>query len=95
MIRLSKYNMTNGKQGFIALFQNISELENMAQELATIKTLKSLLQTVIEHSYDGLVMINADGKITFTSPHRFLNCLNCTKNKQQTFRSMKFFLSFN
>ena len=68
MIRLSKYNMTNGKQGFIALFQNISELENMAQELATIKTLKSLLQTVIEHSYDGLVMINADGKITFTSP---------------------------
>lgn len=68
MIRLSKYNMTNGKQGFIALFQNISELENMAQELATIKTLKSLLQTVIEHSYDGLVMINEAGKITFTSP---------------------------
>ena len=68
MIRLSKYNMTNGKQGFIALFQNISELENMAQELATIKTLKSLLQTVIEHSYDGLVMINEAGRITFTSP---------------------------
>ncbi|MBB6446597.1 sigma-54-dependent Fis family transcriptional regulator [Bacillus benzoevorans] len=68
MIRLSKFNMTNGKQGLIALFQNISELENMAQELATIKTLKSLLQTVIDHSYDGLVMINAVGKITFTSP---------------------------
>ncbi|MCQ6279524.1 sigma 54-interacting transcriptional regulator [Bacillus sp. EB600] len=68
MIRLSRYNMTNGKQGYIALFQNISELENMAQELETIKKLKSLLQTVIDNSYDGFVMINEEEKTTFISP---------------------------
>jgi hypothetical protein len=34
-------------------------------EESTIKK-KSLLQTVIENSYDGLVMIN--GNITFVSP---------------------------
>ncbi|MEB1806973.1 MAG: sigma 54-interacting transcriptional regulator [Bacillaceae bacterium] len=68
VVRLSTYNMPNGKKGFIALFQNVSELENMAQELQTVKKWKSILQTVIDNAYDGLVMINENGEIIFISP---------------------------
>ncbi|WP_216830712.1 sigma 54-interacting transcriptional regulator [Alkalihalobacterium elongatum] len=68
VVRLSYYNMPNGKKGYIALFQNVSELENMAQELQMVKKWKSILQTVIENAYDGLVMINENGEIIFISP---------------------------
>ncbi|WP_233269465.1 sigma-54-dependent Fis family transcriptional regulator [Alteribacillus sp. YIM 98480] len=68
MMRLTKYHIKDGKKGAIALFQNISELENMSQELESVKKWKSTLQTVIENAYDGLVMVNETGRITFISP---------------------------
>lgn len=68
MVRLSKHKMVGGQHGLIALFQNISEVEKMAQELETVKRWKSILQTVIHNSYDGLVMINEKNEIIFLSP---------------------------
>ncbi|OLO36381.1 sigma-54-dependent Fis family transcriptional regulator [Alkalihalophilus pseudofirmus] len=68
VVRLSNYNKPTGSQGYIALFQNVSELENMAQELQTVKKWKSILQTVIENAYDGLVMINESSEVIFISP---------------------------
>ncbi|MFJ7308876.1 sigma 54-interacting transcriptional regulator [Peribacillus frigoritolerans] len=68
ILRLSKYTMAGGQQGYIALFQDVSELENMAQELETVKELKTILQTVIHNTYDGLVMINEKNNIEFISP---------------------------
>lgn len=68
ILRLSKYKTLSGDEGFIALFQNITELEKMAQELETVKKLKSILQTVIHNAYDGLVMIDQNGEIIFISP---------------------------
>ncbi|WP_243290756.1 sigma-54-dependent Fis family transcriptional regulator [Bacillus sp. FJAT-47783] len=66
IVRITK--RSSGQEGFIALFQNISELENMAQELETVKNFKSILQTVIHNSFDGLVMINDKKQIIFMSP---------------------------
>lgn len=68
IVRVSKYNMADGKQGTITLFQNVSELENMAQELETVKKWKTILQSVIHNAYDGLVMVNENQKIIFISP---------------------------
>ena len=68
MVRLSKYDLENGKQGYITLFQNVSELENLTRELEFQKKWKTLLQSVIHNAYDGLVMINEKEEITFISP---------------------------
>ncbi|MFV8830037.1 sigma 54-interacting transcriptional regulator [Alkalihalobacterium sp. APHAB7] len=68
VVRLSTYLMSNGKKGSIALFQNVSEVENMAQELQSVKKWKSILQTVIDNAYDGVVMVNEAGHVIFISP---------------------------
>ncbi len=68
IVRLSKYKTVKGQEGFIALFQNISEVERMAEELESVKRWKTLLQTVIDKAYDGIVMINKKGSISFLSP---------------------------
>ncbi len=68
VVRLSNYKRPNGSKGYIALFQNVNELENMAQELQSVKKWKSILQTVIDNAYDGVVMINEDSQIIFISP---------------------------
>lgn len=68
IVRLSTYNIGQSKYGYIALFQNISELEKLAQELETVKKMKSILQSVINNAYDGLVMINDKEEIIYISP---------------------------
>ncbi len=67
IVRISSYPMGNGKEGVIALLQPMSEVEKLAEELETAQKWKSILQTVIEHAYDGLVMINEKQEITFIS----------------------------
>lgn len=68
IVRLSKYKTVKGREGFIILFQNISEAEQMAEELESVKRWKTLLQTIIDKAYDGIVMINKKGSISFLSP---------------------------
>lgn len=68
VFRLSTYNTVKGNSGYIGLFQNISDLEQMAEELETVKKLKGLLETAIENAYDGIVTIDESGNITFVSP---------------------------
>lgn len=65
---LSKYRTINGHTGFIVLLQDISDVEKMAQELQTVLKWKTILQTVINSTYDGLLMINESKMITFISP---------------------------
>ncbi|RNB91687.1 CBS domain-containing protein [Brevibacillus fluminis] len=67
VIRVCTYETVSGKDGLIALVQPVSEVEKIAEELETAKKWKSLLQTVIDHAYDGLVMINEQQEITFIS----------------------------
>ncbi|WP_257008183.1 sigma-54-dependent Fis family transcriptional regulator [Bacillus sp. FJAT-45350] len=68
MLRLSYYQTEEGTRGIIALFQNISEIEQMVQELQTVKNLKQILDTAIDHAYDGILMIDEKAKVTMVSP---------------------------
>nr|WP_263326457.1 sigma 54-interacting transcriptional regulator [Neobacillus sp. Marseille-Q6967] len=68
IVRVSKYDMTNAKEGLIILLQNVSILENLAQELETVKKWRTILQSVIHNAYDGLVMVNEKQEIIFISP---------------------------
>ncbi|WP_083249035.1 sigma-54-dependent Fis family transcriptional regulator [Bacillus solimangrovi] len=68
ILRLSHYRTVQGKKGVIALFQDRSEVEMIAQELETVKNLHSTLETAIDHAYDGILMIDQKKKITMVSP---------------------------
>jgi len=68
VVRFSTYQTVKGKSGWLGLFQNVSEIEQLAEELETVKKLKGLLDTAIENAYDGIVMVNDQRKITFISP---------------------------
>lgn len=67
MLRLSFYRTVGQREGMIALFQEITELEQMAQELQTVKNLKQTLDTAIDHAYDGILMIDEKKKVTMAS----------------------------
>ncbi|NGQ93587.1 sigma 54-interacting transcriptional regulator [Brevibacillus sp. SYP-B805] len=65
VMRLTRYSTMKGRSGFIGLLQDVSDLEEMAAELEMAKKWQKLLDTTIEHAYDGLVMVNEKGEITF------------------------------
>ncbi|WP_170098745.1 sigma-54-dependent Fis family transcriptional regulator [Alkalicoccus saliphilus] len=68
MLRLSRYKTVTGSKGMIALFQTTTEVEQMAEELQTVKNLKQTLDTAIDSAYDGMLMINTKNKVTMASP---------------------------
>ncbi|SFQ98099.1 sigma 54-interacting transcriptional regulator [Desulfoscipio geothermicus] len=54
----------NGKVvGAIGVFQDISEFEFISEELSTVKQLNKELETIIESSYDGILVTDQDGRI--------------------------------
>ncbi|MCT8139195.1 sigma 54-interacting transcriptional regulator [Anaerobacillus sp. CMMVII] len=67
MLRVSYYRTVGGTEGIIAMFQGVTELEHMAQELQTVKNLKQTLDTAIDHAYDGILMIDQNRKVTMVS----------------------------
>ncbi|WP_237700199.1 sigma-54-dependent Fis family transcriptional regulator [Caldalkalibacillus thermarum] len=48
-----------------ALLRSTRSIKELATELEKVKQLESLLTTVIEHAYDGIVLVDQDGLITF------------------------------
>ncbi|HBX23397.1 MAG TPA: sigma-54-dependent Fis family transcriptional regulator [Desulfotomaculum sp.] len=51
--------------GAMAIFQDFTELEQVAAELESVRTLQHTLQTVLDIAYDGIVVVNREGSITF------------------------------
>ncbi|MBP1759322.1 MAG: domain S-box [Firmicutes bacterium] len=52
----------NGKiTGAVVVFQDISEIESVSQELAIVKELNSELNSIIQSSSDGLLVTDAEG----------------------------------
>ncbi len=51
--------------GAMAIFQDLTELEQVAAELQSVRTLQQTLQTVLDIAYDGIVVVDKEGKITF------------------------------
>ncbi|SFH05832.1 PAS domain S-box-containing protein [Desulfotomaculum arcticum] len=49
--------------GAIGVFQDISEIEFISEELSSVKQLNKELETIIESSYDGILITDRDGKI--------------------------------
>ncbi|MFI8684521.1 sigma 54-interacting transcriptional regulator [Rossellomorea sp. NPDC077527] len=68
LLHVSSYETVNHKQGKIVLFQDISEIEKMAEELQTVKKLKLTIETSLEHAYDGILMTDERNTITMVSP---------------------------
>ncbi len=49
--------------GAIGVFQDISELEHISEELQSVKGLNQELQAIIESSYDGFIVTDTEGRI--------------------------------
>lgn len=67
LVQFSRFSTLLNQQGIIAVFQELTQLETIAHELKTVRNLHQLLDTVLEHAYDGIVMIDSAGKINFLS----------------------------
>ncbi len=80
VVKIATYNTVKGNTGYIAIFQNISEIKEMAEELNTVKKLKRLLDSVIENAYDGIITFDENGLITFSSPS-MLDLFSLEKDK--------------
>ncbi len=61
--------------GCMAVFQDITDFEQVAQELESVKSLNRTLDTVLQIAYDGVVVVDRDGKITLVNDtfSRFFN----------------------
>lgn len=68
ILHITSYETVSHEQGKIILFQDVSELEELAEELQAVKKLKLTVETVLEHAYDGILMTDEQGKITMVSP---------------------------
>ncbi|MTV50716.1 PAS domain-containing protein [Heliobacillus mobilis] len=53
--------------GAVAIFQDVTEIESIVEELNRVKELKSTLETVLENAYDGIMVVNNDGIITMVN----------------------------
>ncbi|HAQ07597.1 MAG TPA: sigma-54-dependent Fis family transcriptional regulator [Bacillus bacterium] len=68
ILYISTYETVNHEPGKIILFQDISEIEKMAEELQSVKKLKVTIETTLEHAYDGILMTDEQKNITMISP---------------------------
>lgn len=55
-------------KGAVAIFEDISALENVTWELREVKELKERLQLVLESVQDGICVLDKDGRITYVNP---------------------------
>jgi PAS domain S-box-containing protein len=53
--------------GAIAIFQDITELESIAEEMETVKRLNQTLRTVLDIGQDALVVVNEAGSIVLVN----------------------------
>ncbi len=53
--------------GLVISFQNISEVEKYASELRSVKIMNQTLNTVLEIAYDGIVVVDEEGKINMVN----------------------------
>lgn len=54
----------NAVIGALAIFQDITELQNVIDELTNVREYKETLETIIDNDYDCIVVIDTEGIIT-------------------------------
>lgn len=50
--------------GAVGTFQDITELERIAEQLEKVQELKATLEAVIENPYEGIIVVDKDGFVT-------------------------------
>ncbi|MDW7740164.1 MAG: sigma 54-interacting transcriptional regulator [Bacillota bacterium] len=65
--------------GAIAIFQDLTELELIAEEMSTVKRLNQTLRTVLDIGYDALVVVDEMGKIVLVN-RIFLDFIRLEEN---------------
>jgi PAS domain S-box-containing protein len=80
ILHISSYETVSHDEGKILLFQDLSEIEKMAEELETVKKLKLTIETTLENAYDGILMTDEKNIITMVSPP-LLELFNLEKTK--------------
>lgn len=58
----------NEFKGAVSIFEDISTVENITEELIKVKELKKQLQLVLESVQEGICVINKDGYINYVNP---------------------------
>lgn len=53
--------------GLVVVFQDITELESISQELEQVRRLKTLLEAVVENPYEGIVVIDDRGQVVMAN----------------------------
>lgn len=53
--------------GAVAVFQDITDLQKIIDELTNVKELKTTLETVLNHAYDGIVVVNDKAVVTMAN----------------------------
>ena len=64
--------------GSLLILQDLTDYETIASELEMTKSLKQKLQTVVDAAYDGLILIDQQGKIEIVN-HAISELVNCPK----------------
>lgn len=50
--------------GAVGVFQDISEVESLAEELTVVKNMNAEFQTALEASYNGIIITDTEGRVT-------------------------------
>ncbi|MCM3081597.1 CBS domain-containing protein [Brevibacillus invocatus] len=64
--------------GSLLILQDLTDYETIASELEMTKSLKQKLQTVVDAAYDGLILIDQQGKIEIVN-HAISELVSCPK----------------
>ena len=67
-------------RGALAIFEDISVLEAMTDELTAVKELKERLQLVLESVRDGICVVDKNGYITYVNP-AYVELVNQSRQK--------------
>lgn len=61
--------------GAIAIFQDLTDLEQVGKELESVKAVNKTLDTVINIIYDGIILVDEDGRVALSNQplNDFLN----------------------
>lgn len=65
IVRTSRFLTHTKTYGTMYMLQFETEVEKLAEELQAVKNLKSILDTAVNNAFDGIVMVNSIGGITF------------------------------
>lgn len=66
----------NRSIGAVAVFQELTEVQQMAEELESVKKLQSTLESAMESSFEGIVVVDKEARITMINRaySDFLGC---------------------